>query len=211
MKKLKLFLQTLRIYVGSDERDVMKQVDLEKRWIRRVQRSGHEDSANQLVKAYYKEIFAFVYKQVVDEQGALDLTQEVFIRMLQAISSYDSRKASFRTWLYRIATNHCIDYFRSKGYRTTARTDYIEEQEIESPEDILQEITQKERMQELQASLALCDHTAQHIFRYKLFLDQTFGAIAEALHLPESTVKTKYYKTVRFLRKEMEEMRYDRG
>ncbi len=184
-------------------------MDLEKRWIRRVQRSAHEDSANRLVKTYYKEIFAFVYKQVVDEQAALDLTQEVFIRMLQSIGNYDARKASFRTWLYRVATNHCIDYFRSKGYKTTAKTAYIEEQDVESEENILQKLLQKEQIQELQSCLTLCDHTAQHIVRYKLFLDQTFAEIAVTLQLPESTVKTIYYKSIRFIRKEMEGKRND--
>lgn len=184
-------------------------MDLEKRWIRRVQRSTHEESANQLVKNYYREIFAFVYKQVVDEQEALDLTQEVFIRMLQSIDSFDARKASFRTWLYRIATNHCIDYFRSKVYRTIVQTDYIEEREVESAENILMDITKKEQMQELQACLALCDQIAQHIVRYKLFLDQTFTEIAVILQLPESTVKTKYYKSISFIRKELEEKRHE--
>ena len=63
-------------------------MDLESRWIRRVQQSAHEESANLLVKKYYKEIFAFVYKQVLDEQLALDLTQEIFIRVLQAIPNF---------------------------------------------------------------------------------------------------------------------------
>lgn len=182
---------------------------MEKRWIRRVQRSAHEDSANRLVKTYYKEIFAFVYKQVVDEQTALDLTQEVFIRMLQSIGSYDTRKASFRTWLYRVAANHCIDYFRSKGYRTTAQTGYIGEQDVESQENVLQKVTQKEQLEELQAYLSLCDHTSQHIVRYKLFWDQTFAEIAVKLQLPESTVKTNYYKSIRFIRQEMEGKRND--
>ncbi|MDN3451690.1 RNA polymerase sigma factor [Planococcus sp. APC 3906] len=186
-------------------------MEIEKRWIRRVQRSAHEDSANQLVKHYYKEVFAFVYKQVVDEQTSLDLTQEIFVRMLQSITGFDTRKASFRTWLYRIASNHCVDYFRSKSYRTSVKTGYIEEEDLESAENILQQITQKEQVQELQASLALCDHTAQHIVRYKLYLDQTFAEIAVTLQLPESTIKTKYYKTIRFIRKEMEEKRYGKG
>lgn len=183
-------------------------MELEKRWIRRIQRSAHEDSANQLVKHYYKEIFAFVYKQVIDDQTSLDLTQEIFVRMLQSISNFDARKASFRTWLYRIASNHCIDYFRSKSYRTSIKTGYIEEEDFESDANILQQITQKEQVQELQASLALCDDIAQNIVRYKLFFDQTFAEIAVTLQLPESTIKTKYYKTVRFMRKEMEEKRY---
>lgn len=187
----------------------MKQVNQEKRWIRRIQKSGDEDSANQLVQLYYREIFAFVYKQVLDEQEALDLTQEVFIRMLQSIGHFDAKKAGFRTWLYRIATNHCIDYFRSKRYKTARATDYIEDEEFEASDDILKDVSQKEEMQELQATLALCDEDSQAIVRYKLFLDQSFREIALEMCLAESTVKTKYYKAIRLLRRELEERRYD--
>ncbi|MBM7578543.1 sigma-70 family RNA polymerase sigma factor [Jeotgalibacillus terrae] len=170
-----------------------------------MQKSAHEESANQLVKHYYKEIFAFVYKQVMDEQEALDLTQEVCIRMLQSIENYDAGKASFRTWLYRIATNHCIDYFRSKSYKTESRIDYIEDQDVESTENVLEGVLKKEQMEGLQAVLARFDQDTQFIVRYKLFLEQSFREIAVSLNVPESSVKTKYYKAIRTIRKEMEE------
>lgn len=181
----------------------------EQRWIRRIQKSAHEDSANQLVKQYYREIFAFVYKQVLEEQEALDLTQEICIRMLQSIGTYEAKKASFRTWLYRIATNHCTDYFRSKRYKTEQKTEYIEEQDFESEENLLDGITEREQMTELQALLAQWDEERQLIVRYKLFLGQSFREIADTLYVPESTVKTKYYKAIRTIRKQMEARRHD--
>lgn len=181
----------------------------EQRWIRRLQKSAHEDSANQLVKQYYQEVFAFVYKQVMDEQEALDLTQEICIRMLQSIGMYDAKRASFRTWLYRIATNHCIDYFRSKSYKMGTKIDYIENQDFESSEDLLQDITKKEQMVELQTLLAQWEEETQFIVRYKLFLNQNFREIAAILQVPESTVKTKYYKVIRTLRNELEARRND--
>lgn len=179
-------------------------MDFERRWIRRVQQSAHENSANKLVKKYYKEIFAFVYKQILDEQLALDLTQEIFIRMLQSIAHFNFKKASFRTWLYRIASNHCIDYFRSKSFRTGQQVIYVEEMEIESLDNVMERLVQKEDMERVNVLLLHFDLEVQQIVRYKLFLELTFQEIAGILNLSESTVKTKYYSVLKKIRREMD-------
>lgn len=179
-------------------------LDFESRWIRRVQQVAHEDSANKLVKKYYKEIFAFVYKQISDEHLALDLTQEIFIRMLQSIANFDSKKASFRTWLYRIASNHCIDYFRSKSFHAGQQTICVEDVELEYVDDVEEQIMMKEDLKRVNDLLYQYDPHTQQILRYKLFLEMTFQEIAGLLNLSESTVKTKYYTVLKKLRKHME-------
>jgi len=184
-------------------------MDLESQWIRHVQQSSHEESANRLVKHYYKEIFAFVYKQVLDEQLALDLTQEIFIRMLQSISRFNKKKASFRTWLYRIASNHCIDYFRSKSYQAGQLTNYVEDLEILDPLNIMDYLIKKEDLEQINHFLYKHEAHTQQIVRYKLFLELTFQQIAGLLDLSESTVKTRYYAVLKKLREEMGAVIYE--
>ena len=89
----------------------------DQRWIKQIQKNASESAANNLVSKYYKEMYAFHYKQTLDPDLSLDVTQELFITVLQSIHAYDPKKASFRTWLYRIASNRIVDYFRSKHYR----------------------------------------------------------------------------------------------
>ncbi|MDI7740807.1 sigma-70 family RNA polymerase sigma factor [Lysinibacillus fusiformis] len=168
-----------------------------------MQNSAHGESANKLVKKYYKEIFAFVYKQSFDEQLALDLTQEVFIRMLQSISNFDPKRAAFRTWLYRIASNHCIDYFRSKSFQAVKQTIYVEEIEIDGIDDVIEQVETKEQLVKVNELLLKFDSELQQIVRYKVFLELTFQEISSLMNLPESTVKTKYYAVIKKLRKEM--------
>ena len=60
---------------------------------------------NELVSKYYKEMYAFIYKQTLNTELSLDLTQELFISVLKSIHNYDSKKAAFRTWLYKLASN----------------------------------------------------------------------------------------------------------
>ena len=86
-------------------------------WIKKIKRNASESAANELVSKYYKEMYAFIYKQTLDAELSLDLTQEIFISALQSITNYDSKKASFRTWLYKLASNRLVDYYRSKSYR----------------------------------------------------------------------------------------------
>ena len=168
-----------------------------------MQNSAHGESANKLVKKYYKEIFAFVYKQSFDEQLALDLTQEVFIRMLQSISNFDPKRAAFRTWLYRIVSNHCIDYFRSKSFQAVKQTIYVEEIEIDGVDDVIEQVETKEHLVKVNELLLKFDSELQQIVRYKVFLELTFQEISSLMNLPESTVKTKYYAVIKKLRKEM--------
>jgi RNA polymerase sigma factor (sigma-70 family) len=178
--------------------------DVEKRWIRRIQKEGHEESANKLIQKYYKEIFAYTYKRVFDQQLSMDLTQEIFIRTLQSISSFDEKKASFRTWLYQIAHNHCTDYFRSKSFLTSKRTDVMEQIELDGEDEVISLVLQNQQLAEIQHALQAFDEEDQQIVLGKLLNDFTFIQLAEQLHIPLSTVKTKYYKAIKNLKREFE-------
>ncbi|MGM9988850.1 MAG: RNA polymerase sigma factor [Bacillaceae bacterium] len=184
-------------------------IDFEGRWIRKIQVHADQASANKLIKKYYEEMYVFVYKQMLDKQLSLDLTQEIFIRMLQSIQHFDSNKSKFRTWLYRIATNHCIDYFRSKQYQAGQHIDIVENIEIAGTNEVEKTLSYKEDYEAVQQLLCKLPEQIQQIVRYKLFLDYTFAEIGEILHMPQSTVKTNFYKAMRNLRKEMEAYFYE--
>ncbi len=80
----------------------------ETKWIRKIKLFGSSKDADSLVRAYYDEIYIFAARQISDKELARDLTQEIFISMLRSIASYQEKQSSFRTWLYRIATNKII-------------------------------------------------------------------------------------------------------
>ena len=81
----------------------------EQKWIRDIQRRGSRQAADKLVRAYYDEMYRFAYRQLGHKEDALDLTQNIFLAVLRALPTFDGRKASFRTWLYRIAAHKAID------------------------------------------------------------------------------------------------------
>lgn len=90
-------------------------MEREQTWIRAIQRRNSREAAEQLIQTYYDEIYRFVYRQTGSKEDAMDLTQSVFIAVLRALPGYRAERASFRTWLYRIAANKVIDTRRKAG------------------------------------------------------------------------------------------------
>lgn len=180
-------------------------MDRDKKLIRRIKKRSSRAAANELVSRYYREIYIYVYKQTCDRELSMDLTQDIFISTLQSIDSYDENKASFRTWLYKIATYRLVDYYRSKFYKYKDITVPIEGLEMCDREDIAVTVENRQAIYEVIDIVNKLDAAAQQIFRLKFFAEYTFSEIASTLEMPESTVKTKYYSMLRKIRKDYKE------
>jgi RNA polymerase sigma-70 factor, ECF subfamily len=78
-----------------------------------VQRAQANDRAafNEIVLRYKGKVYNFIHRMIPSTQDAEDLAQETFVRAYLSIRSFQSR-ASLNTWLFRIATNLCIDHSR---------------------------------------------------------------------------------------------------
>jgi RNA polymerase sigma-70 factor (ECF subfamily) len=180
-------------------------MDNDKRLIKKIKKKSDKVAANELISIYYKEIYSYVYKQTGDKETSMDLTQEIFISILKSINNYDEKKASFRTWLYKIATNKLIDYYRSKYYKYNTIAVSIEDFDIYDKEDIEITIENKEVIEKIINIINRLKVVDQQVFRLKIFADYTFLEISNALEIPESTVKTKYYSILGKIRKDFEE------
>src|SRR5699024_970877 len=123
----------------------------EKQWIKQIKKNGNESAANTLISSYYKEMYAFVYKQTLDPELSLDLTQEIFISVMKSMSKYDSKKASFRTWVYKLASNRLVDYYRSKSFTYTKIEQSIEDYEFADHYDMTVSLEYKEDYEKINA------------------------------------------------------------
>src|SRR3982750_2206563 len=83
--------------------------------------AGREDSFEELVRRYQRPIAAYVYRMVGNYEAALDLTQEVFIKVYNSLGRYRS-EFKFSTWIYKIAHNAAIDHLRRHAVREQAIT-----------------------------------------------------------------------------------------
>jgi RNA polymerase sigma factor (sigma-70 family) len=78
---------------------------------------GQTDALDELYKRYAKRLYAFCYHATrsKDPPDAEDLVQDVFVRVIKAAHTFRPGRASFRTWVFSIARNRCIDAMRRKG------------------------------------------------------------------------------------------------
>lgn len=79
-------------------------------------RAGEEAAFTALVKKYQQHVFNLIFRHSGPRVEAEDLAQEVFLKVYSNLKNFQGR-ASFRTWLYRIALNVCIDHARRRKLR----------------------------------------------------------------------------------------------
>ena len=181
--------------------------------IRKIKKKHNKEAANELVNRYYMDIYEYVFRQVGDKENAMDLTQEIFILILQNIQTFDEKKASFRTWAHRISSNKVIDFYRSSYYRT--RTKECSLYDEDSEEDIVELIPSKEMdISDIIINRELIKIVMKivagyksewiQIFKLKCFEEMTFEEIAGELGISEGTVKTRYYNMVKKIKMEVE-------
>ncbi len=83
---------------------------------------GNLQAFEEIVELYEKKIYNLAYRMMGNHEDANDMTQEAFIRAYQALDTFRG-DARFSTWLYRIATNVCLDELRKKSRRRTESLD----------------------------------------------------------------------------------------
>lgn len=176
-------------------------MDDESRWIRKLQRHGSRSAAEKLVAAHYDEIYAYAYRQTGSKEDAMDLTQTIFIAALRAIGSYDPSRASFRTWLYRIASNKIIDA------RRRARPPEIPLDEISLPadEDFVRMLEDKDLLRAVETFVSAQSPQIQRVFRLRLYGELSFPEIAAVCAESESAVKSRFHRMLKQLRKEFQD------
>jgi len=79
----------------------------------RIARKPAEDACAELFRRYHKRIYFWCFRYTHDEEEAIDLAQEIFIKIFKNISGFSGR-SRFSTWVYQVARNHCLGELAKK-------------------------------------------------------------------------------------------------
>lgn len=179
-------------------------MDNEQKWIRQIQRRGSREAADCLIRAYYDEIYRFVYRQMGNKEDAMDLTQNIFVAVLRALPGYQRGQACFRTWLYAVANNKIIDA-RRKVRPVQFSTAPLEELEPPANDDFVSRIQDRMLLSQIETYVSGQALEQQEVFRLRVYAGLSFPEIADILGDREEALKARYYRLVKKIRKEFSE------
>ena len=166
--------------------------------------AGREDGFEELVRRYQRPIAAYVYRMVGDYEAALDLTQEVFIKVYASLARYRS-EYKFSTWIYKIAHNAAVDHLRRHSTREQSLVSQSEGEQYDLPIESSrlspeQESEKAERRAEIEAVVRELPAAYRELIVLRHSHDLSYDEIAEVTNLPLGTVKNRLFRAREVMR-----------
>ncbi|WP_084544151.1 RNA polymerase sigma factor [Paenisporosarcina indica] len=152
--------------------------------------NGSQAAMEVLTRKYYKTIFSFVYRKVGNKDIAYELTQEIFIKIIQRIQSY-SGKGNFNSWLFTIAINHCRDYWRSADYKRTSIQSELPETITSEKSSVSYIFDRKQSREQVKWAINRLPDYQKEAIILKYFHQMKIKGIAEVTNTNVSTVKSR--------------------
>jgi RNA polymerase sigma-70 factor (ECF subfamily) len=168
-------------------------------------RAGDQHAWQQLVISQHRRIYAICYRFTGSASDAEDLTQDVFLKLYRNLASFDVERGSFQTWITTLARNLLVDHFRrTRLERATDSLDagYPGDDDGARVADRLAELTDSgpspeehtagmELRVRIQQALAQLSPELREAVVLRDLEDMDYKEIAQVLHIPEGTVKSR--------------------
>jgi RNA polymerase sigma-70 factor (ECF subfamily) len=176
-------------------------------------KNSDEEAFKILFHKYQRALRFHITRMVKDKEEIDDLVQDIFLKAFTHLVSYNTSYA-FSTWLYRIATNHTIDYLRKKKLNTFSIHEPIStkdgEMSIELPDhnsqaDALILNTQRDKI--IHEALDLLPEKYRMVIEMRHMEEKSYQEISEALDLPLGTVKAHIFRARELLYKYLKDRR----
>jgi len=177
-------------------------VDHEQSLIQRAQK-GDQDAFASLVDEHQRYIYNLAFRVLKDENEALDLAQETFVRAWTALPNFRGQ-SQFRTWLYRIVTNLC--YNRLPNLRRSLNDlgdDVIEEIPETKIDNPAHEFESGETRAHLYKAIDELGSNYKLLITLRYQHELSYEEIASTLNLPLGTIKTGIFRAKEQLRKSL--------
>ena len=179
--------------------------------------AGNKGLFEELVRRHQRQIVNFIYRMVGDIDLALDMSQEVFIRVYQALDRFDP-KYKFTTWIYRIASNCAIDRLRRRQPPTISldapqpSSDRVRRIQIAAEgQNPAESFESRETMQRLEEAIHQLPSDYRRLIVLRHVNSLRYEQIAAVTGLPLGTVKNRIFRARALLRQTIERPAPERG
>lgn len=175
-------------------------------------KSGDREAFEALVRACEKKVYQLALRYTNNEADAMDISQEVFLRVYRSLPSFKGESA-VTTWVYRITVNTAIDMTRKRARRReTSLTVYSDEDEESKPRDLTderyapeQEYEKTELRERVASAIAALPEDYRQIVILRDVNGLRYDEIAEILSVSEGTVKSRLFRARDKLRSLLQE------
>ena len=163
--------------------------------------SGDTEAFEALVLEHQNKVYSLALRMVGNEEDALDMAQEAFIRAFNSLSGFRG-DSKFSVWLYRLTSNICIDFIRSRAKKRTVSMTWTDEEggdagELEIPDETWSPETQLERRMTRESVQRGLDSLSPQYREILLLLEingLSYEEIGRALGIEEGTVKSRIFR-----------------
>ncbi|MFA5098989.1 MAG: sigma-70 family RNA polymerase sigma factor [Candidatus Paceibacterota bacterium] len=159
--------------------------------------AGEAEAFGQLYDKYQSGIYRFIYLKVGLREEAEDLTHQVFLKSWRNMPSYNFKGFPFSSWLYSIARNQVIDFYRLK--KDVVELESIAELKTESDSQI--SFDKKTDLERVKNAIIKLNDEQQSVIIFRFIEDMSISETALALDKSESAVKLLQYRAIKNLKK----------
>jgi RNA polymerase sigma-70 factor (ECF subfamily) len=165
-------------------------------------RNGDSESFGVLVERYQRRVVGVALAVVKNQDDATELAQETFVRAFENLKSFESR-SSFSTWLYRIAANLSIDFWRREGRHVILHGEDAQNEIERLPSlqgDSFKEVSRNELSERLKKALDQLTPEHRAVILLREVEGLSYDEISETLQCPRGTVMSRLHYARNHLR-----------
>ena len=151
-----------------------------------------------MYEEYFDKIYRYVALKIGDRMEAEDITQQVFLNSIRAISSFKLKGIPFSAWLFRIAHNQVVDYLRKKTKRAVSSIDKVSLCADDDPELMLERKLDIERLTSATRKLTPAQ---QEVISLRFAGGLSVAQVAETMGRSQGAVKALQHSAIVALRK----------
>lgn len=161
---------------------------------------GDKQAFGALYEIYMDEIYRYFFYRLGHVQDAEDMTERTFLKVWESLDRFETGRASFRTWLYRVAHNLLVDH-----YRTDKPTDPLPDEPVKAPEAGPEgQVESTQFGAELHAALGQLKPDYQQILTLRFVSDLSHSEAAQVLDRSEGAVRVLQHRALKALREVLE-------
>jgi RNA polymerase sigma-70 factor (ECF subfamily) len=160
-----------------------------------------EIALGELYDQYASRVYAYIYRRVGNAHLAEDLTGDVFVRVIQAVQAERFWHTSFQAWLYRIAHNLVVDYYRRQPPAVELELD---EQMIANEENLTSTVTKRLSNQFLRTAISRLTPSQQQVLALRFGEGLTARETAEVMDKSTGAIEALQHRALAALRRVLE-------